>query len=64
MTLGSAIMRVTLAHGETRPFTVRVPLEGTPQYLYDDDPDTPVDVPPGIITEAEDLMEHPAQLPA
>lgn len=53
MSLGAAITQVTIAQGETRTFTVRVPEEGVPQYVYDDDPDNPVDVPQDIVDEAK-----------
>jgi hypothetical protein len=56
MTLGAAITKITLAAGETAPFSVRVPQEGVPQYVYDDDPDSPVDVPPEIVTQAEEMV--------
>lgn len=56
MTLGGAITQITLAAGELQPFSVRVPKQGSPQYLYDDDPDNPVDVPPDIVTQAEAMV--------
>ena len=51
--LGAAIIQVTQERGETRDFTVMVPEDGAPQYLFDDDPDTPVEVPTDIVEEAQ-----------
>jgi hypothetical protein len=55
MSLGSAIARITPTGGE--PFSVRVPEEGVPQYVYDDDPDNPVDVPQDIVDQAQAMVD-------
>ena len=55
--LGMAITKLTLDAGETRLFVVRVPEEGAPQYIYDDDPENPVDVPAEIVAAAETMRD-------
>jgi hypothetical protein len=54
MSLGTAIAKLTTDAPE--PFSVRVPQEGSPQYVYDSDPDNPTDVPADIVAQAEAMV--------
>jgi hypothetical protein len=58
--LGGAIFQITMNRGETKVFSVRVPEEGKPQYVYVDDPENPVDVPDDIVAQAAQIVaENP-----